>query len=82
MRAKEFIASIVAEPKRDEQTDEKSELYDRPRLTLRALNKLRKIRELRRLERAERAEEIKAIYGRNSDDSDDHKPPMIPRETH
>lgn len=55
---------------------------ERPRLTLRHLNKLRKIRELRRLEQAQKRAEVHDMYGKNSDSSDDVKPTMVPRKAH
>lgn len=82
MKASEIQAKPSLDPNEDDQSSISDSFKQRPRLTLRHLNKLRKIRELRRLERAQKAKEVHDMYDQKSDTSADHAPPMVPRKTH
>ena len=61
---------------------DREEFYNRPRLTLRHLNRLRKIRELRRLEVANHRDHVQKMYGDTHDCDEDSSAPMVPRKTH
>ncbi len=81
MRAREIELGRGNQATKDSRHDAESIIEDRPRLTLRHLNKLRKIRELRKLELAKKAADVKNMYGEEPDCTEENTPPMIPRET-
>jgi len=71
MKASEIDSGAYVAEKLAEEEDKDSFGANRPRLTLRKLNRLRKIRELQKLEAEQHQKFVARMYGGNFEESDE-----------